>query len=572
MSFDTLGLCADIIRAVREKGYEVPTPIQRAAVPVILSGSDVLAGAQTGTGKTAAFTLPLLERLQRQPRPDRPIRALVLTPTRELAAQVAESIQTYGRYLPFRTLAVFGGVSAQPQIQALEQGVDILVATPGRLLDHIDQQAMDLSKVEILVLDEADRMLDMGFIHDLRRILAVLPAARQSLLFSATFSADIRSLADTLLTRPVAVDVAPRNAATALVEHRVHLVDQARKRAVLSSLIHSGQWPQVLVFTRTKHGANRLAYQLEADGLRSAAIHGNKSQGARTRALADFKAGHVRVLVATDIAARGLDIDQLPHVVNFDMPQVPEDYVHRIGRTGRAGAPGTALSLIDPEERPLLQAIEALLHQALPVFPAPEILTVPGDTAAPATAEPTAGTPLSDPPSPAERKPRRRARRRPQSRPTTDTRAPVALAPAGRIREPQAPRGSRPGTVRGLRRMGPRRDHETAPVVRAAPPRTSEGEVDGNSVHYVPKEIPGGKGGRGRKPGRPAPPPGPMRMDSGSRGNPRDQPMDRSAGSAFPERSQAKVRTVEVRQRVRPGRPQAEGSVQPGIRRTERSK
>ena len=339
MSFDSLGLSADILRAVAEQGYSEPTPIQRQAIPVVLAGRDLLASAQTGTGKTAGFTLPLLEKLSATTTPvrgRRPVRALILTPTRELAAQVGENVSDYSKYLPLRSRVVFGGVSINPQMVKLRGGVDVLVATPGRLLDLAHQNAVDLSKVEILVLDEADRMLDMGFIHDIRRVLARLPAKRQNLLFSATFSDEIKGLAEKLLTNPEMVEVARRNTASEQVAQQVHFVDKKRKRELLSQLIGEGNWQQVLVFTRTKHGANHLAEQLGKDGITAAAIHGNKSQGARTRALADFKSGGIRVLVATDIAARGLDIEELPHVVNYELPNVAEDYVHRIGRTGRA--------------------------------------------------------------------------------------------------------------------------------------------------------------------------------------------------------------------------------------------
>jgi len=370
MSFDSLGLSAELLRAVGEQGYSEPTPIQRKAIPPILQGKDVMGGAQTGTGKTAGFTLPLLQRLTSRPATSgrRPVRALVLTPTRELAAQVGDSVETYGRHLPLRSTVVFGGVKINPQIEKLRRGVDILVATPGRLLDHAGQRTVDLSRVEILVLDEADRMLDMGFIHDIRKVLALLPenGARQNLLFSATFSKEIKQLADRLLNRPELIEVARRNTTAARIEQMVHPVDKGRKRELLSHLIGSRDWRQVLVFTRTKHGANRLAQQLEKDGLSAAAIHGNKSQGARTRALAGFKRGDVRVLVATDIAARGLDIDQLPHVVNYELPNVPEDYVHRIGRTGRAGNEGEATSLVCVDEHKLLRDIERLLKRELP--------------------------------------------------------------------------------------------------------------------------------------------------------------------------------------------------------------
>jgi len=370
MSFETLGLSAELLRAVSEQGYTEPTPVQSKAIPAILEGKDVMAGAQTGTGKTAGFTLPLLQRLGENPNTSarRPIRALVLTPTRELAAQVGESIEIYGRHLPLRSTVIFGGVKINPQKDKLRQGVDILVATPGRLLDHISQRTVDLSQVEILVLDEADRMLDMGFVNDIRKLLALMPAngVRQNLLFSATFSREIKQLADRLLDHPELIEVARCKTTAERIAQVVHPVDKRRKRELLSHMIGSQNWRQVLVFTRTKHGANRLAQQLERDGLSAAAIHGNKTQGARTRALAEFKSGAVRVLVATDIAARGLDIDQLPHVVNFELPNVPEDYVHRIGRTGRAGMEGEAVSLVCVDEHKLLRDIEKLLQRKIP--------------------------------------------------------------------------------------------------------------------------------------------------------------------------------------------------------------
>ena len=366
-SFESLGLLPELVRAVAEEGYTQPTPVQAQAIPVILAGRDVLAGAQTGTGKTAGFTLPMLQRLSHHGHHGgrHAVRALVLTPTRELAAQVEESVRTYGRYMKLRSALVFGGVGMQPQVEALRHGVDVLVATPGRLLDHLGQRTVNLSHVEILVLDEADRMLDMGFIRDIRKVLAVLPPKRQNLLFSATFSDEIRELAEGLLDNPASVEVARRNAESELVAQRVHPVAKDRKRALLSHLVKSGDWHQVLVFTRTKHGANRLAEQLCKDGVEATAIHGNKSQNARTRALAGFKSGEVRVLVATDIAARGLDIEELPHVVNFELPNVPEDYVHRIGRTGRAGCTGEAISLVSPDENPYLADIEKLLRRKL---------------------------------------------------------------------------------------------------------------------------------------------------------------------------------------------------------------
>ena len=390
MTFDTLGLEAELLRAVAEQGYNHPTPIQAKAIPLVLNGGDLLAAAQTGTGKTAGFTLPLLQRLNTAPAGNgrRPVRALVLTPTRELAAQVADSVATYGKYLPLRSAVIYGGVSIRPQFATLKRGVDLLVATPGRLLDHVGQGTLDLSRVEILVLDEADRMLDMGFIHDIRKILALLPEKRQNLLFSATFSSEIKQLANGLLNKPELVEVARRNTASELVSQVVHRVDKKRKRELLSHLIGSRNWRQVLVFTRTKHGANRLAERLNKDGINSAAIHGNKSQGARIKALGDFKKGAVRVLVATDIAARGLDIEQLPQVVNFELPQVAEDYVHRIGRTGRAGHDGQAVSLVCQDEVKLLSSIERLLGNKIAREELDGFVTEPQTAAQPEAQEP----------------------------------------------------------------------------------------------------------------------------------------------------------------------------------------
>ena len=368
MAFSTLGLSAALQRAVADQGYKAPTPVQKQAIPVILNGRDIMAGAQTGTGKTAGFTLPLLQRLSERPqkRTACRVRALIVTPTRELAAQVRESVTTYGRHLNLTSAVIFGGVNIKPQIGQLRRGVDVLVATPGRLLDHVSQGTLDLSAVEILVLDEADRMLDMGFIRDIRKILALLPQKRQNLLFFATFSDAMKKLADSLLDSPVLVEVARRNTAKESVEQVIHPVDRRRKRELLSHLIRSRNWQQALVFTRTKHGANKLSRQLDREGIRATAIHGNKSQNARTQALAQFKKGEVRILVATDIAARGLDIDQLPHVVNFDLPNVSEDYVHRIGRTGRAGSEGQAVSLVCVDEHKLLRDIEQLLNSQIP--------------------------------------------------------------------------------------------------------------------------------------------------------------------------------------------------------------
>jgi ATP-dependent RNA helicase RhlE len=370
MSFDDLGLAPEFLRAVADQGYAVPTPVQAEAIPLVLAGRDLMAGAQTGTGKTAAFVLPMLQRLG-APNPDprsgrRPIRALVLAPTRELALQVEESVRVYGRHWGVRSAAIYGGVGFGPQVAALRRSPDVVVATPGRLLDHLGQRTIDLSGIEILVLDEADRMLDMGFIRDIRRVLAALPAQRQNLLFSATFSGEIRSLARGFLDDPATVQVTPRNSVAPLVAQVVHPVDRERKRELLSHLIRTGAIDQALVFTRTKHGANRLAEQLERDGIAAIAIHGNKSQGQRVRALADFKSGRTPILVATEIAARGLDIDALPHVVNYEQPMVAEDYVHRIGRTGRAGSPGHAVSLVCIDEHRLLRDIESVLGRPVP--------------------------------------------------------------------------------------------------------------------------------------------------------------------------------------------------------------
>ena len=366
MSFTSLGLSTPILDALVDKGYETPTPIQVQAIPAILQGKDVMAAAQTGTGKTAGFTLPILERLSRgRPAQANQARALVLTPTRELAAQVADSVSTYGLHLPLRSAAVFGGVKINPQMIKLRKGVDVLVATPGRLLDLYNQNAVRFKHLEVLVLDEADRMLDMGFIHDIRKILNLLPKHRQNLMFSATFSRQIRDLAKGLVDDPIEISVSPRNTAVESVEQWIHPVDKKQKAALLTQLILDNSWQRVLVFSRTKHGANKLTRQLESAGINAVAIHGNKSQSARTKALAEFKSGKVRILVATDIAARGLDIDQLPHVVNFDLPSVPEDYIHRIGRTGRAGATGQAVSLVSADEITQLCDIERLLRQLL---------------------------------------------------------------------------------------------------------------------------------------------------------------------------------------------------------------
>ncbi len=367
MSFNSLGLSDPLLKAISDKGYEQPSPIQLKAIPAILSGRDVMAMAQTGTGKTAGFTLPLLQLLAQGPKvQSNQVRALVLTPTRELAAQVAENVQQYSKYLPLKSAVVFGGVKINPQMQKLRSGVDILVATPGRLLDLFKQNALQFKQLEVLILDEADRMLDMGFIHDIRRIIALLPPKRQNLMFSATFSGDINTLAKSIVKNPIEVAASPKNTTAVTIEQCVHPVDKNKKSALLCKLIIDNNWQQVLVFCRTKHGANKLTKFIETHGVSAAAIHGNKSQGARTRALAEFKSGKIRALIATDIAARGIDISQLPQVVNFELPNVAEDYVHRIGRTGRAGANGHAISLVCAEEHKDLLGIERLIQKAIP--------------------------------------------------------------------------------------------------------------------------------------------------------------------------------------------------------------
>ncbi len=437
MSFSELGLAEPLLRAIAEQGYATPTPIQQQGIPAVLSGRDLMAAAQTGTGKTAGFTLPLLHRLMEGKRPvSNHIRALVLTPTRELAAQVGESVRDYGKHLSLTSAIVFGGVSINPQMMALRKGVDVLVATPGRLLDLYNQNAVKFSQVEILVLDEADRMLDMGFIRDIRKILELLPKRRQNLLFSATFSDDITALAKGLLHNPQQISVSPRNAAANTVTQSVYLIDKARKTALLSHLVRENQWEQVLVFTRTKHGANRLAEKLERDGITAAAIHGNKSQGARTKALADFKQNNIRVLVATDIAARGIDIDQLPHVINFELPNVAEDYVHRIGRTGRAGATGEAISLVEPEEYKFLQGIEKLIKQKLPRETLPVISVAPERprSETPAVVQQPAG---ADKP-----KAQHRPKKRPSRAQKNEARVAAGLPPVKRKPKPNKPKAA----------------------------------------------------------------------------------------------------------------------------------
>ncbi|PCJ67947.1 MAG: ATP-dependent RNA helicase RhlE [Bacteroidetes bacterium] len=366
MTFKELGLTEALLKAVEDKGYETPSPIQEKAIPIVLQGKDLLASAQTGTGKTAGFSIPMIQLLAQEPaRKRRPIRALVITPTRELAAQVLEDIESYSKYVDIRSTVIFGGVKQHKQVTALRNGVDILVATPGRLMDLQNQGFISLDQIEFLVLDEADRMLDMGFLNDIKRIMSMMPLKRQNLLFSATFSKDIRRLANGILDNPVTVEATPENSTAELVNQLVYKVDQKRKTELIIKLIWEGNWHQVLVFTRTKHGANRLTQKLEKAKITAAAIHGNKSQAARTRALANFKKGDISVLVATDIAARGLDIPLLPYVINFELPNVPEDYVHRIGRTGRAGASGKAISLVSVDEAEYMRGIEKLLGMRL---------------------------------------------------------------------------------------------------------------------------------------------------------------------------------------------------------------
>ena len=469
MSFASLGLRAELLRAIAAQGYTTPTPIQAQAIPAIFEGCDLLAGAQTGTGKTAAFALPIVQRLsdvipaekRRKPR------ALVLVPTRELAAQVSEQMQNYGRRLSLRSTMIYGGVTIQAQIDRLHRGVDIVVATPGRLLDHIERKTLSLAKIEVLVLDEADRMLDLGFIDDILRVAECLPAQHQTLLFSATFSPSIKQLADDLLDRPRRIEVARRNIAADAVAQAVYPVERSRKRDLLSHLIRKGEWSQVLVFARTRYGADKLTDELLFDGIAAAAIHSNKSQSVRSRTLGQFKRGELRVLVATDVAARGLDIAHLPYVVNYDLPQVPEDYVHRIGRTGRAGEKGVALSLVCPAEQPLLQAIEKLLTYAVPretVADFPQIVVKRGTKSKPKGGKPAKRGPAvkgakpSAKPEKAVAKPARTATKsgRPSAKPQTSGAKPAktsarpgkAGTPGRKNNAPPRP-AAKPGRRRG---------------------------------------------------------------------------------------------------------------------------
>jgi ATP-dependent RNA helicase RhlE len=492
MSFDTLGLKPELLRAVADKGYTVPTPIQLEAIPAVLAGRDVLAGAQTGTGKTAGFVLPILQKLGE--RGARNPRALVLTPTRELAAQVEQSVQDYGKYVNLRSQAIFGGVSERPQIDKARHGCDILVATPGRLLDLCEQRAVSLADVQIFVLDEADRMLDMGFIHDIKRVLKMLPQQRQNLMFSATYSDDIRDLASRFVKNPVSLQVTPRNATAEKVEQSAYRVPKEHKRHLLAHLINEGNWHQVLVFTRTKHGANRLTQQLERAGINAMAIHGNKSQNARVKALQDFKDNKITALVATEVAARGLDIKELPHVVNYELPNVPEDYVHRIGRTARAGSTGAAISLVSPDEMSYLRDIEKLLKRPVEFVPTPKFEVKEGShpTRAEREGEPGEHQPHQDP------------RRRPEHR------RPRAHGGHGGQRGRPAPR-SQPG----------RASHESYAEAGAAPqgqgdqPRSPQ-RADG------PRGRPGNRGGRRGGQGHGAPRDGGQRRDGQNPGAPRD--------------------------------------------------
>ncbi|WP_350571245.1 DEAD/DEAH box helicase [Pseudomonas sp. H26/SER47-MNA-CIBAN-0231] len=507
MSFASLGLSEALVRAIEDAGYTEPTPVQQRAIPAVLQGRDLMVAAQTGTGKTGGFALPILERLFPNGHPDksqrhgpRQPRVLVLTPTRELAAQVHESFKIYARDLKFVSACIFGGVGMNPQVQAMSRGVDVLVACPGRLLDLAGQGSVDLSHVEILVLDEADRMLDMGFVHDVKKVLARLPAKRQNLLFSATFSKDITDLAGKLLHNPERIEVTPPNTTVERIEQRVFRLPASHKRALLAHLITAGAWEQVLVFTRTKHGANRLAEYLDKHGLPAVAIHGNKSQNARTKALADFKAGEVRILVATDIAARGLDIDQLPHVVNFELPNVDEDYVHRIGRTGRAGRSGEAISLVAPDEEKLLKSIERMTKQKI----------ADGDLMGFDSSTIEAEKP--------------EARERPDIRNPRNSRGPRGDGPNGGgggggrkdkgkdkgkgKEKPAGERGERPARQQKPREGTPSREQRPSQTPRAAADRAPDEFLDddidnfGNRVDYVPKAAPAG--GRGRRPGAPA--------------------------------------------------------------------
>ena len=517
MSFSSLGLSQTLVNAVEAAGYTSPTPVQLRAIPAAVQGRDLMVAAQTGTGKTGGFALPILERLFPNGQPDRENRhrprqprVLVLTPTRELAAQVHDSFKLYARDLPFVSACIFGGVGMNPQISAVAKGVDVLVACPGRLLDLVSQNKIDLGGVEILVLDEADRMLDMGFIHDVKKVLAKLPSHRQNLLFSATFSQDITNLAERLLHNPERIEVTPPNTTVERIEQRVFRIQASLKRALLAHLITLGAWEQVLVFTRTKHGANRLAEYLEKNGLPSAAIHGNKSQNARTKALADFKAGSIRILVATDIAARGLDIDQLPHVVNFELPNVEEDYVHRIGRTGRAGRAGEAVSLVAPDEERLLKSIERMTRQSIPEgdtlgFDPSSIVIEKPEPRAPRPPRGGAGRNTTRNADKANSSDKPRSKR-PEQRSAEPSEGSNTEKPAPRARKPRQHRNNRPTTT-AVPTLPPNRDPEVF----------LDDAIDnfGNSVDYV---SPYQNKGRQRRPnGNSAAPANPARQQRPAR-------------------------------------------------------
>ncbi|MNK83466.1 ATP-dependent RNA helicase RhlE [compost metagenome] len=578
MSFASLGLSEALVRAIEAAGYTEPTPVQQRAIPAVLQGRDLMVAAQTGTGKTGGFALPILERLFPNGHPDksqrhgpRQPRVLVLTPTRELAAQVHESFKVYARDLKFVSACIFGGVGMNPQVQAMSRGVDVLVACPGRLLDLAGQGSVDLSHVEILVLDEADRMLDMGFVHDVKKVLARLPSKRQNLLFSATFSKDITDLAGKLLHNPERIEVTPPNTTVERIEQRVFRLPASHKRALLAHLITAGAWEQVLVFTRTKHGANRLAEYLDKHGLPAVAIHGNKSQNARTKALADFKASQVRILVATDIAARGLDIDQLPHVVNFELPNVDEDYVHRIGRTGRAGRSGEAISLVAPDEEKLLKSIERMTRQKIADG------DLMGFDASAVEAE----------------KPE--VRERPDMRNPRNPRGPRGDGPNGSgggggrkdkgkdkgKEKPAGERGERPARQQKPREGTPAREQRPSQPPRAAADRAPDEFLDddidnfGNRVDYVPQQKPAQ--GRGRRPGAPAQGTaagsgaprsgkpqgrqnGPRNSDGASTGTP---PAKRSGPrSGAPRDGQARREDSRNRRPARDDQPRSEPAVQ----------
>jgi ATP-dependent RNA helicase RhlE len=553
MSFNNLGLSEPLIRAATDAGYTQATPIQLQAIPAVLSGKDLLAGAQTGTGKTAGFLLPILQRLadakSTTPGAKPHIRVLILTPTRELAAQVEQSAKVYGKYMSFKSTVIFGGVGMNPQINALRQGVDIVVATPGRLLDLHGQRVCDLSKVEMFVLDEADRMLDMGFVHDIKKVLAILPqqvngVRRQNLLFSATFSEDIKNLADRLLNNPALIEVARRNTTAEMIQQKVHFVDRDRKRELLAHLIKQGDWHQVLVFTRTKHGADRLVKQLEQDAITAMAIHGNKGQNARTRALANFKDGDLRVLVATDIAARGIDIDQLPHVINYDLPNVPEDYVHRIGRTGRAGASGEAISFVTVDETNFLADIEALTKQRLPrevVAGFEADMTVPAEPVS--TGRQTLwGAPKPPgwkaPPKEVRGGGQRNTSPRParaESRPAGAAAAPKEAAQNRPLRPPRQPKSTTPGTA------GPAANP-------AAAPRKAGGQDRAAPRQAGPRKPQQGQGAGGAGRGR-TDTAGKVR----SGGESRDRNIDRK--DRFPRREDTTVRTSEGFETALTGKP-----------------